>query len=186
MAKENQRITISKHLLKASLLRLLQKKHISKISISELCQEAEINRTTFYRHYETPSDVLLEISLDYIQDFLNFSFPLCESPNLKSEILKLCRFVYNNADIAKLLMRNSSVEDIPKVFHKLYESFAGSRQILYKGQPVDHDTLYLLEAFLASGIYTIIDHWLMENIPKTPEEVADLICCSINTDFTFI
>jgi len=104
MSKENQRVAISKRLLKTGLLTLLQKKHISKISISELCKEAEINRTTFYRHYETPKDVFLEISLDYIKDFLNSSIPLSGSLNMKEEIIQLCRFVYKNADMAKLLM----------------------------------------------------------------------------------
>lgn len=185
MPKENQRIALSKHLLKTSLLTLLQKKHISKISISELCKEAEINRTTFYRHYETPKDVFLEISLDYIKDFLKSSFSLNEPTDMKHGILQLCRYIYQNSDIAKLLMRNNTSDDVNIIFHILYESLAGTRKILYKGKPVDNDTLYLFNAFLTAGIYTIINHWLVEDISKTPEEIADLIYCSINTDFTF-
>ena len=48
---ENQRIKLTKRLLKESLLKLLTEKNIKKISVSELCQTAGINRSTFYNHY---------------------------------------------------------------------------------------------------------------------------------------
>lgn len=68
MAKLNQRVAISKYLMKEALLKLLKEKSIGKISVSELCKEAEINRTTFYRYYETPRDILQEIALDCIKN----------------------------------------------------------------------------------------------------------------------
>lgn len=186
MPKENQRIAISKHLLKTSLLRLLQKKHITKISISELCQEAEINRTTFYRHYETPNDVLMEIASDYIKDFRKFSSSLNTSHNLYNEVVQLCRFIYSHADMAKLLIRNNTNDGITKIFQELCDDFVGKRKVLYKGAPVDDDTLRLFNSFFSVGIYTLISRWLIEDIPKSPEEIANLICCSFYRDFSFV
>ena len=61
MERENQRIMLTKRLLKESLLRLLERKELDKISITELCREAGINRATFYRHYEIPRDILNEL-----------------------------------------------------------------------------------------------------------------------------
>lgn len=186
MPRENQRVAISKRLLKESLLRLLQKEHISKISVSELCQEAEINRTTFYRHYETPNDVLLEIASDYIRDFRRFSSSLNTSHDLYNEIMQLCRFIYGHADMAKLLIRNNTNDGITKIFQELCDDFVGTRKILYKGTPVDDDTLRLFSNFFSTGIYTLISQWLIEDIPKTPEEIANLICCSFYRDFSFV
>ena len=45
---ENQRVRLSKALLKEALVRLLETKPLDKITIYELCAEAQINRTTFY------------------------------------------------------------------------------------------------------------------------------------------
>ena len=45
---ENQRIRLSKTMLKNALIRLLANKSIDKITVYELCAEAQINRTTFY------------------------------------------------------------------------------------------------------------------------------------------
>ena len=186
MPKENQRVAISKQLLKAGLLKLLQKKHISKISVSELCQEAEINRTTFYRHYETPNDILMEIASDYIKEFRNFSSSTNISHDLYNEIAQLCRFLYAHADMAKLLIRNNTNDGITKIFQELCDDFVGKRKILYKGVPVDDDTLYLFSSFFSVGMYTLISQWLIEDIAKTPEEIANLICCSFYRDFSFV
>lgn len=186
MPKENQRVAISKHLLKTSLLRLLQKKNINKISVTELCQEAEINRTTFYRHYETPDDVLMEIASDYIREFHNFSLSANTSHDLFNEVTQLCRFIYHHADMAKLLIRNNTNGGITKIFQELCDAFVGTRKILYKGSPVDDDTLRLFSSFFSAGIETLISRWLVEDIAKTPEEIANLICCSFYKDFSFV
>ena len=186
MPKENQRVAISKQLLKASLLRLLQKKDIIKISVAELCREAEINRTTFYRHYETPNDVLMEIASDYIKEFCNFSLSANTSHDRYNEVAQLCRFLYHHADMAKLLLRNNTNGAITKIFYELRADFVGTRKILYKGAPVDDDTLRLFSGFFSAGIETLISRWLVEDIAKTPEEIANLICYSFYRDFSFV
>ncbi|WP_415996060.1 TetR/AcrR family transcriptional regulator [Gordonibacter pamelaeae] len=58
---ENQRVRLSKALLKEALVRLLETKPLDKITIYELCAEAQINRTTFYKYYGSQGDVLKDI-----------------------------------------------------------------------------------------------------------------------------
>lgn len=58
---KNQCRTLTKRLLKESLIKLLKEKDIQKISITELCNEAGINRTTFYSHYSSQYDVLKDM-----------------------------------------------------------------------------------------------------------------------------
>lgn len=164
----------------------MQKKHITRIRVSELCQEAEINRTTFYRHYETPNDVLMEIASDYIKDFHKFSSSFNTSHDMYNELVQLCRFIHDNPDMTKLLIKNNSNDGITKIFQELTDNFVGTRQILYKGTPVDDDTLRLFNSFFSSGIYALISQWLIEDISKTPEEIANLICCSFYRDFSFV
>lgn len=64
--KENQRIILTKRMLKEALLKLMETKSIQKISVSELCKEAGINRVTFYNHYSAPSDILTEMGDELI------------------------------------------------------------------------------------------------------------------------
>ncbi|MBP3434399.1 MAG: TetR/AcrR family transcriptional regulator, partial [Clostridia bacterium] len=66
--KENQRVALSKRLLKEALVRLLEKKKLDNITVFELCAEAGINRATFYRHYGIPKDLLLDLELDMVEE----------------------------------------------------------------------------------------------------------------------
>ncbi len=60
--KNNQRTRISKVLFRNALMDLLkQKGDIHKISVRELCEKAELNRSTFYAHYNEPKDLLEEL-----------------------------------------------------------------------------------------------------------------------------
>ncbi len=58
---ENQRIRLSKQLLRNALISLLEEKSINKISVREICETAEINRTTFYKYYGSQYDLLEDI-----------------------------------------------------------------------------------------------------------------------------
>ena len=51
--KNNQRTRLSKLLFKNALMDLLKEKgSVAKISVRELCDRAELNRSTFYAHYQ--------------------------------------------------------------------------------------------------------------------------------------
>ena len=43
-----------------ALISLLKKKPFEYITVSEICETAGVNRSTFYLHYETVSDLLDE------------------------------------------------------------------------------------------------------------------------------
>ena len=57
-----------------ALIALLEKKDFEYISVKEICEAADVNRSTFYLHYENTRD-LLEESIRYMNDrFLSY-FP---------------------------------------------------------------------------------------------------------------
>ena len=55
-----------------AFLALLEKKDFAYITVKEVCEKAGVNRSTFYLHYETVSDLLSE-SVSYLySQFLNY------------------------------------------------------------------------------------------------------------------
>lgn len=185
MQKENQRIAISKRLLKEGVMRLLKKKHIDNISVSELCAESQINRTTFYRHYQTPHDVLMEVEMDFVREFSAMPVDSSDMENVRQYVRRMCEFLYENRDVVKLFIANNMDQDFMGFFQNLADGFLGSRTVQYKGHPVDADTIRLMSTFFATGGYALIRRWLMEGIEKTPNQMADLILGSLNRDITF-
>ncbi len=184
MAKENQRIALTKRLLKENLLELLRARHIDEISVKELCERAEINRTTFYRYYQTPHDVLLEIGADFVEKFQDYPLQSTTASDIKSYSRNVCGFLFENRELVKTFLGNSKEGDVLFIYHSFFERSFGSRQLLYRGQPVDPAAMELMNAFFAYGTFAILRQWLLEDVPLSPEEVADLIAGSFNQDIT--
>lgn len=186
MKKENQRVAISKRLLKEGVMRLLKKKKIDSISVSELCEEAAINRTTFYRHYQNTHDVLMEIEMDFMNEFYEVPEAGKSIRDIREYAVRMCKFLYENREIAKLFIQNNTDDDFKILFQNFADDFVASRIVHYKGKTVNENTLHLMTTFFSYGIYSMVRQWLLEEIPMSPEEVADLIVGSFNRDFTFI
>ena len=62
-------------LMDEALLYLLEKKEFEYITVKEICEKAGVNRSTFYLHYETINDLLIEtiqmISKRFYDNFNN-------------------------------------------------------------------------------------------------------------------
>ena len=66
--ENNQRSRLSKMLFKNALMDLLKEKgSVAKISVRELCDRAQLNRSTFYAHYNEPNDLLAEIENELLE-----------------------------------------------------------------------------------------------------------------------
>jgi AcrR family transcriptional regulator len=66
----DRRITKSKTALKEALLYLMQNKEFKQITITEIVQQADLNRGTFYKHYQFKEELLDEVMDDVIKDLI--------------------------------------------------------------------------------------------------------------------
>ena len=69
MDKNESKYFLTASLMDEALLLLLQKKDFEFITVKELCKKAGVNRSTFYLHYETMDDLLLETMEKLNKDF---------------------------------------------------------------------------------------------------------------------
>lgn len=173
--KENQRITVTKRMLKEGLLRLLEVKPLDKIRVSELCGESGINRATFYRHYQTPQDVLLELELDMMKQIASSS----KFPNNLAEAQKhlenACTYIYEHSDIARILFRCNADEDMMRGLNGIFRYFWELRKEEPQFAHMDEDTARIIAALLGGGCYCLLRQWILEDIKKTPQEIAAII-----------
>ncbi|MDR1555927.1 MAG: TetR/AcrR family transcriptional regulator [Tannerellaceae bacterium] len=70
MNVEDKRIKLTKLILKDALVELIETKSINEISITELCRSANINRSTFYKYYSSPQELLRELTKEFINTIL--------------------------------------------------------------------------------------------------------------------
>lgn len=173
--KENQRVLLTKRLLYEGLLRLLDKKELDKITITELCVEAGINRATFYKHYSMPKDILTDKMNQLIDNFVknNLLDEFQKKTISKEHLEKLCQYLYDNSALVKILINNNMDGEISCILKNISPKISFLRDDL--GKDLDKDNLKLLSNFICFGGYYLIRQWILDDIPKTPEEIASLI-----------
>ncbi|MGN0373654.1 MAG: TetR/AcrR family transcriptional regulator [Enterocloster sp.] len=174
MKKENQRIALTKRLLKESLIQLMSEKNIQKITVCELCETSGINRSTFYNHYGCPADVLKEMELDLVSDLEAIWKKNPEQYwTTDQRIEAVCSYLKEHSRPAKLLFQNSSTDSefAEALFQSARVMSVFEQTLSFEENPYDRK---LLLTFLTNGIYYMIRQWLLEDMPKTPYEMGQL------------
>lgn len=169
--KVNQRVMLTKKLLKDNLIEILKTKSIYKVSIRELCEKAEINRSTFYKHYGNQFDLLAEME----EDMLSLSMKALSTPTNDSfqSLCQICRYLEENLELGRLLINNNVDPQFPEKFFSLPPVQQEINHVL--GTSYTETEYEYLSCFLTYGSYQIIRMWINKENRESPEEMAALI-----------
>jgi AcrR family transcriptional regulator len=171
--KENQRIRLSKKMLKDSFIKLLEKESIHKISVREICDEAQINRTTFYKYYGSPYDLLVEMENDVLTQIgINFDSDDDTFENSLKRITNIITFIDNNINLCKIIFNNNTDPEFPeKLMNLPYIKQITSQLTLKFGE----DKLKYIFSFIIDGGFNFIRCWMNKENREAPEEIATLL-----------
>ncbi|MDD2371046.1 MAG: TetR/AcrR family transcriptional regulator C-terminal domain-containing protein [Firmicutes bacterium] len=174
--KTDRRVKYTKMVLKKSLIELLKKKHISKISIKEICELADINRATFYAHYTDQYDLRLNIENELIEEINNYlnSYPFSNPENISLDMLvKIFEYLKENAEVCIVLLGDTGDINFQKKVMKIVRQQCISAWTSLK--EINEEDAEFMYTFYAIGSVGIIQKWLVEDIDKSPIEMATLI-----------
>lgn len=171
--KENQRIALTKRLLREGLLTLLEMQPMEKISVTELCKISGINRSTFYNHYSSPQDILYDMENKLTRDMIDITAR--HKPNVATVdcVEEVCTYLQKHKQLLNVLIVFNTDTDLVDVFRRIETHFASSRP--QNRRDSDPDTIHLTSSFICTGCYYMIREWLIRDIPKTPREIAELV-----------
>lgn len=175
MERENQRVVITRRMLKESMLKVLKDKELDSISVAELCREAGINRATFYRHYEIPRDVLTEIQRDFYKEMKQQTNMPKSPEDIRTAVEKLCVFLDAHQDVIRIFIRNNSDKDFINFVNELYSEAAKEYSRMNIREKLSQEDIQFLTLYNAGGSYFVIKNWIMGSIRKKPEEMADYV-----------
>lgn len=169
--KENQRITLTKQLLKNSLMELLETETIHKISIKTLCEQAGINRSTFYKYYGSQYDLLKEIEQDTVQNIIAI---LENKADKKADALcEICNYLDKNALYVRPLINNSNESEF---IHMILSHPTIQREVQKNTETV-YDSIHLnyIFDFITFGCARIVQVWINKKERESGEEIATLL-----------
>lgn len=173
--KENQRVALTKRLLKEGLLRLLQTKELDKISVSELCRESGINRATFYKHFATPQDVLEAVGQDLVMEMQRMETQSRTVEAAKKYMTDICVYLHEHRELLKVLLRCNKDTDLVRLISEMNRKFWARYHPAERNLGMDETDIQLMVTYFSSGGYYLIRRWILEDMDKTPQEIAELI-----------
>ena len=171
--KDNQRVRITKKMLKDAYISLMHKKSTEKITVKELCEVAELNRSTFYLHYNEPNDILIGIEDELIDNTINYISDI--SINLLHTPLALIEafldYIRNNDEIFRLLL----IENLNPYFKEKFIRFCLKELVTSIDYTTDPNYTDYVFGFVVHGSLAILTRWIAHNYNLEKKELASLL-----------
>lgn len=170
---DDRRVRMTKMLLKQSLIEIMREKSIHEISIKDICDGADINRSTFYRHYNTQyelyDEVLDDITKDIGEIYISCSGEDYTAQNFLTEILK---YIEENRDTFLVILSGHGNVSMGETFNRFTSRFIDTENS-------SELRVYIVQ-FIAAGMTSLIWTWLNKENRRSAEDVA-LIISSVMT-----
>lgn len=171
MENLDNRVRYTKMVLQQALLKILQRKHIDKVTIKELCEEAKVNRGTFYLHYATPNDLLMEIEQQFIQENMAMFSPYFNEGYETSHMASLFAGILKNRELCRIIMgKNGNPKFIERVQNMLRSRIIDGWCLefpQYKREDLD----YIFD-FVFIGSMRLILNWIDDDQGVPTEDLA--------------
>lgn len=169
-----------------AFLELLEEKDFPYITVKEICAKAEVNRSTFYLHYGTLNDLLLE-SVEYLnQQFREYmgaksdtvvdKIHTCSEEELylvTPEYLKpYLAYIQEHRRLFRTAIQQSKVLDMKNSYTKMFQHVF--TPILERYRVPEVDRVYMM-TFYVHGIMAIIEAWMQGDCSDDVNHVIEVI-----------
>lgn len=165
-----------------ALISILREKDFSYVTIKEICGRANVNRSTFYLHYENIGDLLLEsielINRKFSESMFQKEFDIeSKSPDelflITDEwIVPYLDFIKENKHIYKAVHSNSAVFGVEKTYKFLFQNVFSP--ILSKFDVPENRHGYIMD-FYRYGLSAILLRWVDNDCAESTSEIMDII-----------
>ncbi len=174
--KEDRRITKTKTAIWEAFFSMIKEKNAPKITITEIARRANIDRKTFYLHYDSTEAIMNEFYQNLIgefflilekNDFFDRSFDI--SSLFQSLNLLMDRDIDLYRHIAKTPSYFSFWEEIKNMVKSVVV------EALADGLKLPSDELELYAEFYSAGTTSAYLTWLRNDVNLTETKVADIV-----------
>lgn len=170
-AMADRRVIRTKAAIREAFLSLLQKKNAEEITVTELAREANIERKTFYLHYNNIGDIIDEIETVVIDMIAEGTKGL--SVNSREFFAALTGIMSENFDYFALIMKDPAYITYQNRSQNILRS--ALMEHYRKTTDLDRDHLELYADFYAAGISSIYIHWMQYGQKLSLDDLTDFV-----------
>lgn len=169
-----------------AFLALLEEKDFEYITVKELCKRADVNRSTFYLHYENMTDLLAESIEHMNSDFLSYfktgeksvsenieKCPIEDLMLVSSKYLTpYLSYIMKNKKLFQTAIKRAATLNLDNTYQRMFEHIFNP--ILERFRFPISERKYVI-AFYVHGIIAIITEWLKSDCVDEIKDVENII-----------
>ncbi len=168
------RVKRTRRLLREALVSLILKKDFASITVKEITGRAEVAYITFYRHYESLDQLLMEVLDEGLAELMTHIETLAkqsDTSSLETEGRLIFEYIGQKADLFHILLKSQSVTRIrKKMVSNISAIFQKSCVPLERlGNQV---TINIASNHIATSLLSLIEWWLENNMTPSPAEMG--------------
>lgn len=172
----DRRIKKTKSQLRAGLTKLLKEKSIKEITVKELVNEVDINRSTFYLHYNDVYDLLNKIENELFEEFLYVTEKHKDeyTGNFDpSYLVDVFEVLAKNIDIVSVLLGpHGDISFLNKIKHMISDKIIDNMKNISNNY--HHRDIEYTFSFYLNGCIGLVEHWIQTGLKDSPEHLANL------------
>lgn len=173
----DRRVTRTKAALTAALFELLGEKDFSKISITELTRRADVDRKTFYLHYQTVDEILEEFyegALHTLRETIEREGIFrAESVDMVALFKILCDLTEKDMPLFRRLAQGGGYT---YYMERIRALLRGGMEDFYRRQGVHSEAeLQLLGEFYAAAVMRAYFVWLRGDLDMDETHLAEMV-----------
>lgn len=175
--KQDNRVILTKKMIRHSFLQLLKEKSIDHISVKEVCEKAGINRGTFYIHYKDIYDLLNTIEEELYKEFKTALFsisPIENNVNPFELTAGIFECVKDNADICAIILgENGDKNFMRKLIELGKEVCIETYKHFFKNASITQIEYFY--TFVSYGCIGVLEKWILEGFQLSEKEIANMV-----------
>ena len=169
---ENRRVRMTKRMMKNALIDLLDEKPLEKITVTEICKVADVNRSTFYTHYEDIRALMLEIEDEVLEHVTVYAdgFNDYSDKKMLEVFEEFFDYVKENAKIFRVLVvRHDNGNFNRRMLDTIMEKYKMSLEC--NGElPAKYTYIYSV-----NGVIGILGEWIDSGFAIPSKKLAKMV-----------
>ena len=165
---KDRRTQRTQHAICAALAELLKEKPLNKITIQEISEKADINRATFYHHYQDVYDLYDKLEENTLLDLGMLTLQLQEM-SAKEAFSQLIDYIYDHQTLFQMIFSPNTTGTLRAKADRIMEGLFRQMQIERKGSDSKDKKLEYLSCYRAHGCLSILAKWVNSGMQDSKE-----------------
>ena len=179
--KTDRRVIKTRAAIKAALEKLVKERGMDKLTVSALAREANIDRKTFYLHYDSIDDLIDCAASDMVEDIISTIDPDLLSTNPQEQVRKTLAHVNkkisDDVELYAYMANNLSMDFVLGHIERALVHYAKTIGVerLPRNLLADGDPGYYRPRFYLAGAVSVYSEWLCSDRTRPIEDVAEVV-----------